>query len=374
MLSTVIGQSSAKQKIINAFEQNRLAHAYLIAGEEGLGAEELALAAAQYFSCDNPDKKKKEFCGQCPNCKKISSFQHADLHYYFPTLKSTEENDMRAMLEAKADAPYTRVKVGGGSIHIGDPENPERMSIRGLAREMSLRSFEGRMKIFILTFIEEMNAEATNAILKILEEPPANALYFLTTSQLHALLPTVISRSQLVKLHKIPQPELVSALIEKHSVAKDQAEFMAELSGGNYYHAWQMITGDLPVKRDAMLEFLLAAASPKTITIQKVIAELLEKSEKDKTFFYDMLNLMGTWFQDVFYRKNLPPELAGRFLINRDKAERLDKFVKAFPHANVEQVLSEIEKAVDLIGRNIYLNLILMNLGLRIRECLHPKQ
>ncbi len=86
-----------------------------------------------------------------------------------------------------------------------------------------------------------------------------------------------------------------------------------------------------------------------------------------------MLNLMGTWFQDVFYKKNVPSEAVGHYLINRDKTERLDKFVKAFPDSRVDEIVSEIEKAVDLIGRNVYLNLILMNLGLRIREYLHPK-
>lgn len=374
MLSKVIGQEAAKKQILTAFANDRMAHAYLIAGDEGLGAEELALEATRFILCKHPDRERWEPCGECANCKKMATLQHPDVHYYFPVMRATEEDEQRRLLEKKTRNLYARVRIANGSIPIGDPENPEVNSIRGLSRAISLRSFEGELKIFILTFIEDMHAEATNAVLKILEEPPASTLYFLTTTNIHNLLPTIISRCQIVKLHRLTDDQLLDGIRHHHDVAENQAKFISRLANGNYYQASELISGDFPRKREAMLEFLLAAMSNKSASIQTIIEQWNEEAEKDKSFYTDILTMLITWFQDVVYMRELGEDksLIDRFLINEDKTERLEKFIKAFPRVRVEEALSEIEKAVDLIGRNIYINLILMNLGLNLRSIVNP--
>lgn len=378
MLSKVIGQNAAKLQLLAALNNQRLAHAYLIAGEEGLGAEELSVEMAKFALCSNPDRKNSEPCHTCANCKKISLFQHPDVHYYFPVLKSTEDSEMRAMLEDKSEKIYTKVKVAGGSLHIGDPDNPESNSIRGLIREMGLRSYEGNLKIFIITFVEEMNQESANALLKILEEPPPHTLYFLTTGQLSALLPTIVSRCQSIRLQKIPVSEIEQSLQKDHNVDAEGSRLIARLANGNYSTALQLLSGDLKNKRDLMINFLINILGAHSSSIANAvdtlfadaIESLLAENKKDRGFVMDILNIMSTWFQDIFYVSHLKttPETLDLFVINQDKQDRLEKFVRNFPKTDADRAVIEIEKAVDLISRNIYLDLVLINLGLNLRK------
>lgn len=370
MLSKIIGQEPAKRQLLSAFTHDRLAHAYLLTGEEGLGAEELAIEMTKFIMCSGPDRINSEPCQICPNCKKISMFQHPDVHYYFPVLKSTEESDILTMLEDKSQDLYSKIKVAGGSLHIGDPENPEKNSIRGLIREIGMRSYEGSIKVCIVTFIEEMNEESANALLKILEEPPSHTLYFLTTSHLRTLLPTIISRCQLVKLHKIKTDEIEIVLRHNHSLQSEDSRLIARLADGNYATALQLLSGDLKNKRDMMISFLLGTVSLHSSQIAESVDTLLAENKKDKAFVIDVLNIMSTWFQDAFYVNNLREysDFLNTLLVNQDKIERIEKFIQSFPRANLDLAAAEIEKAVDLISRNVYLNLILINLGLNLRN------
>ena len=370
MLSKVIGQETAKEQLLKAFANERLAHAYLISGEEGLGAEELAIEMSKFVLCLRPDKANSEPCQTCANCKRISSFQHPDVHYYFPVLKSTEDSDILAMLEDKSEELYSKVKVAGGSLHIGDPENPERNSIRGLLREIGLRSYEGNIKIFIVTYVEEMNQESANALLKILEEPPPQTLYFLTTSQFQALLPTIISRCQLVKLQKIRPDQIENSLLKTHNIESADARIIAKLANGNYSTALQLLSGDLKNKREFMIQYLIGIVGPRSSSVAEAVDTLLAENKKDKAFVLDILSIMSTWFQDAFYMSHLKEDSAilNSLVINHDKLERIEKFIRNFPRVNVDLAVAEIEKAVDLISRNIYLNLILINLGLNLRK------
>ena len=370
MLSKVIGQETAKEQLLKAFANERLAHAYLISGEEGLGAEELAIEMSKFVLCLRPDKANSEPCQTCANCKRISSFQHPDVHYYFPVLKSTEDSDILAMLEDKSEDLYSKVKVAGGSLHIGDPENPERNSIRGLLREIGLRSYEGNIKIFIVTYVEEMNQESANALLKILEEPPPQTLYFLTTSQFQALLPTIISRCQLVKLQKIRPDQIENSLLKTHNIESADARIIAKLANGNYSTALQLLSGDLKNKREFMIQYLIGIVGPRSSSVAEAVDTLLAENKKDKAFVLDILSIMSTWFQDAFYMSHLKEDSAilNSLVINHDKLERIEKFIRNFPRVNVDLAVAEIEKAVDLISRNIYLNLILINLGLNLRK------
>ncbi len=376
MLSRVIGQDLAKRQLLTAYANQRLAHAYLIAGEEGLGAEELALETAKYFMCSHKDPTGYEPCQNCSNCKKISSFQHPDVHYYFPKLKSTEDEDMRSLLEAKSEELYSRVKIQGGTLHIGDPENPEENSVRGLLREIGLRSYEGNVKIFIVTFIEDMNAEAMNALLKVLEEPPSSTLFFLTTSLIQSVLPTIISRCQVVKLHLLKNQEVESALKQFKNLEDNESRLIANLSNGNYATALKLLSGDLAKKREFMLEFLVAVVSPQSGAIAVTVERLSVEFKKDKGFFVDLLTLMMAWFQDIFHMKNMnnQSDKVLVHLVNQDKKERLEKFVRSFPHVDADLAVSEIEKAVDLISRNVYLNLVLINLGLNLKKFIFSKK
>lgn len=364
MLSKVVGQEPAKTQLVRAFENDRLAHAYLLIGDEGVGTEELALEAAKYFLCTSRNTADHEPCQACSNCRRITSFQHPDVHYYFPALKSTPETELRELLETKSEQLYARVKIEGGTIHIGDPENPERNSVRGLMREVAMRSVENNIKIFILSCAEEMNAESANALLKVLEEPPSGTLYFLTSSQPGHLLTTIKSRCQTIRLHSVAEADIETA-VRLSGVSPTELRLITRLSNGNMGHALQLMSGELMRRRERMLEFLVGVLSPQWFKVSECTEALAVEGRKDKDLILDILNLALTWFEDVLYVQN---GLAESVVVNVDNLDRLNKFLRNFPQTNIEKTISELEKAVDLISRNVYLNLILINLGLSLRR------
>ncbi len=366
MLNNVIGQETAKQYLTGASRQNRLAHAYMLTGEEGWGSEELALEFSRYLLCEQPDNDQVESCGKCRACLQSRRFQHPDLHYYFPVLKSLNEDELREKIEEKISDLYAPLKITGGSIHIGDPDDPEKISIRSLIRESSVRSFTGGKKIFIVTFAEQMNAEAANAFLKILEEP----LFFLTTARPNALLPTILSRCQSVRLQAQKESDVVRALESFQGITHEQAVLYARLSEGNYGRAVRLLKGNLEQSRDLMLNFLLAVVSPKPADLMRFLNALIKEHGKDKETAVSLLTLMLTWFQDantVIAYGGMTDDVRAR-ITNHDKADRLSKFAARFSGIPVSAIAQDIEKAVDLILRNVYLPLVMTHLALALRR------
>lgn len=370
MLKNIIGQESAKQYLLGAYRQDRLAHAYLISGEEGWGAEELALEFARFLLCESPDPTRFEYCAQCRFCRQSLHLQHPDLHYYFPILKSLTEADIRQMLESKITELYTPLRITGGSIHIGDPDDPETFSIRALIREAITRSYAGKMKIFIVTFAEAMNAEAANALLKILEEPPPQTLFLLTSSQPDILLPTIRSRCQWLRLRPVPEETIARALMEAHNLTSPQALIYARLGEGHVGRSLQMVKGQTEASRNQMMEFLLALASPKPTALPRFLNTLFKDYGKDKTFIVQMLNQILLWFQDsaMIAATGSTPDEAKRYLIHADKTERLFRFTERFRSIPYEKIVTETEKSVELISRNVYLPLIITDLALKLRQ------
>jgi hypothetical protein len=119
-----------------------------------------------------------------------------------------------------------------------------------------------------------------------------------------------------------------------------------------------------------MINFLIGILGSRPSAVADAVDSLLAENKKDKGFVTDILTIMSTWFQDSFYMNYLKetPDTLDSMLINRDKMERLQKFNRNFPKADADLAVIEIEKAVDLISRNIYLNLVLINLGLNLRK------
>ncbi len=364
MLTRVIGQESAKKILHAAIRNNRLAHAYLFVGHDGWGGEELALEFARVLVCRAP--REVEPCGQCPSCRKVVQFQHPDVHYYFPIMKSTDENDIRSLLDARSENLYTPVAIAGGSIHIGDPDDPEKMSIRGLARDIHLRAFEGHRKIFILTHVEEMNDEAANAFLKILEEPPAHAFFLLTTSQPQALLPTILSRCQVIKLTRPRDAEIAAALEQWNRIPPAEARKLARLADGRYFRALQMHSGNLQESREMMLNFLRTALGSTPSSMAAQSDQLIKQVDRDKTRITLILDLMLGWFADVAAVRYRSERDA---LVNVDIQDRVEKFSGHFPHADIGEALQAVDRAIDYLNRNVYLPLVLVDLGITLRRC-----
>ncbi|TGV29764.1 DNA polymerase III subunit delta', partial [Mesorhizobium sp. M00.F.Ca.ET.186.01.1.1] len=149
-------QPRASELLYHSLLNNRLAHAYLLAGPKGAGKKQMALHLAKSLFCP---EREADACGACLTCRRIEGGNHPDVLFITPD---------------------------GASIKIDQ--------IRALQKEMAMRAVESKHKVYIIEHVDKMTTQASNSLLKFLEEPPAGVLALLLTEHSHSILPTILSR------------------------------------------------------------------------------------------------------------------------------------------------------------------------------------
>lgn len=246
------GLPETKEKLINAVKFNHLAHALLFHGPEGSANLTLALALATFLYCEN--RTETDSCGTCASCQRMKRLVMPDLNFAFPVIARQKEDDKgEDDDEEKTDVltnwrkfvtaqPYGNVH---DFIYFNGFEKKQLNISKGAARKMiqalSLMSFEGGYKIMLIWAPEFLNPSAANALLKIIEEPPAKTLFMLVTSQADQLLTTILSRTQKIQVRAFSDQEIRTHLVNAGLCDVKAAEQIAMLADGNLREAYRMI-------------------------------------------------------------------------------------------------------------------------------------
>jgi DNA polymerase-3 subunit delta' len=228
-MESVVGHSRAKALFRRAIRSGRLAHAYLLEGIPGIGKEAFAFAIARALLCTS---RPGDGCTECSACKRVAGLKHPDLWYLFPHPSSLADDKKAELAQEKVTGD--RVSYGfptAASIPLSD--------IRLLQKDATLRPLEGAWKVFIVREAECLTEEASNALLKTLEEAPPRTIILLTSSAPHALLPTVVSRCQRVPMARLSVDEVETVLARKLGITED-VELWARLADGSPGRAWAM--------------------------------------------------------------------------------------------------------------------------------------
>ncbi len=228
--STIIGLDRIKEKLLHAVQENHLAHALLFSGNAGGGQLSLALAMATFVNCTN--QQEHDACGECPSCQKMAKLAHPDVHFAFP-VSATKEVKGKDAISAnflpsfreylKEDAHPTLpawVEFFGGE---NKQANISKEESRRIINALALKSYEGAYKVMIIWLPEKMHITASNALLKIIEEPPKNTLFFLVTNEEQQLIGTIRSRTQLIRVPNYSQEELSQILMRDGGASEDLA-------------------------------------------------------------------------------------------------------------------------------------------------------
>ncbi len=217
----IVGHERATRALQHGLETGRIAHAYLFVGPPQIGKTTLAVRLAQALNCGEPDSP----CGDrrgCRSCRKIERGSHPDVQFIGPTEDCARHAPGRVSPE-EADA-RRRKRVRQDLISIDD--------VRAMQRGVALAPMEGRWKVVIVAGAEYMTIEAANALLKTLEEPPDHVILVLTTTDAGLLLPTIVSRCQVVPLARLSLAQVETALRERWGAEPAQAHLLAALSEG----------------------------------------------------------------------------------------------------------------------------------------------
>ncbi len=361
---TVIGQDRVKKFLRNSIRRKRLAHAYLFSGPEGAGMEAMAFDLARTILCD---RKGEQACGECKNCMLAAGLRHPDIHVHFPLpvgrnespddepldrLTPQELETVRREVEAKALDPYHRISIPRAN-HV------KLTSVRSVRRRAALGSFEGGEKIFIILDAHTMTTEASNALLKTLEEPTPGTLIILTTSDTDAILPTVVSRCQQVRFDPLGEAEISAGLVTLHGLDAARAAMIGKLAGGSFSSAVRLVREDLAGRRDAAVDLLRNVLHRPHREMVSLFDDLAGGERADAL---EVLLLLGTWIRDaMLVSSGRPPE------VNVDDAATIGKFAAQYPDFGYPVAIDAIEEAVSDMRKNVYIHLVLQALGIRIR-------
>ena len=372
----IIGQKETKEQLVQMVQHNRLSHALLFLGKEGSGALSLAIAFAQYIVCEKVNGKKaalstpslfgeaspvseelsviNDSCGVCSGCIKANHLMHPDIHYSYPviTKKSGEKPISTDFISEWREFflihPYGNVYDWLQFIHAENKQgNITAEECNDINRKISLKSFESEYKILIIWMPEYLTKNG-NKLLKLIEEPPPNTLFILVAENEGLVLPTILSRTQLVKIPLLTTTEIEVALEIVSGVRIEKAQQIAALSEGNYREALQLLQN---VEDDwqLILRDWLNMLVKKNLAGQVKWIEDISKQgrEKQKQFLKYFTHLL----EQAIRLKSIPSLVKNAETANgeQDFALRLNKLC-SIPQQ--EAIINELDKASYYVERN----------------------
>jgi DNA polymerase-3 subunit delta' len=264
----IIGQHEIKKKLTQLYQQNRLSHALLFLGKEGNGSLSLARAFTQYIVCEKVNgkssssdegpslfgeekpiqqEKENDSCGICMACQKASKLVHPDIHYSYPAVKKNPSDKLLSTDYAVewrsflANQPYGNTYDWLQFINAENKQgNISAHECNDINRKLSLKSFESEYKFLIMWMPEYLQNEG-NKLLKLVEEPPPNTIFIFVAENESLILPTILSRTQLIKIPLLQNNDIEEALQSKEKTDPVVAHQISSMSEGNYREALQQL-------------------------------------------------------------------------------------------------------------------------------------
>lgn len=237
----VIAQKDIKQQLIASVKSNKVSQAMLFLGNEGTGKLSTALALAQYLNCQNPSET--DSCNECASCTKAKKLMHPDIFYTYPTIgaKSLAQESIAKWREMLKETAYINYNDW---IAFLDSENKQgnitAEECNQIIRQHGLRHFEGKYKVQIIWGAEFLKKEG-NRLLKLIEEPPANTVFLLIAQNQEDILPTILSRTQLIKFSAISLDDIRNNLQEIYHLSEVEAHKIAQIADGSWIDAVNLI-------------------------------------------------------------------------------------------------------------------------------------
>lgn len=286
-------------------------HAYLFTGPHGVGRRTMALRFAQALNCPQPPSPG-EPCRTCRTCKQIENMQYADLS-------------------------VVQADQAGGTLKVDQ--------VRELQRTVALAPYEARYRVALLLRFEESNPSAANALLKTLEEPPSQVILVLTAESGERLLPTIVSRCEVLRLRPLPLQLVERGLQTLWDLPADQARLLAHLSGGRPGYALRLHRNPdaLALRQTCLDEHRRLLSSSRVERFAYA-----ERLSKDRDTLRDTLQIWLSYWRDVLLRS----AGAAAPLSNLDRQAEIEALVEHLSMESARSTIARLEKTFDLLDRN----------------------
>lgn len=317
----IIGHEKIIEILKRSINTNTVSHAYLFQGEEGIGKKKLSYAFSKALLCES-DREKP--CGDCPSCKRFESGNNPDFFHIEP-----EKNI---------------IKID---------------NIKKIQKEMTTAPINSNKKVMLIEDAHLMNKESTNKLLKTLEEPPSFAHIILTSSHSYKLLPTILSRVQIINFFPIEKEKIESLLIEEYDKSEKEAKFITEFTKGAIGKSINLAKSDLLFQRREEILKILNDLIKGDKTKVFYSMDFFNKNEED---IDELLDIMIYYFRDLLIYKRLSNST---LIINVDKISLLNDH--SFMDFNkISDIILNIMETKDIIRKNINFQLSLEAMLLNI--------
>jgi len=414
LFQSIIGQNKIAGKLTEMVQLNRLGHALLFLGKEGTGALSLARALAQFIVCEKVNGKAEfsitypslfgeetlseitpiptsnnaidpfdptrvlnftDSCGECPACKKAAEMIHPDIHFSYPVItkkageKPISADFIKEWRKFVNQQPYGNVYDWLQFIGADNKQgNIPSLECEDILRKMNLKSFESEYKILIIWMPELLGKEG-NKLLKLIEEPPPKSLFIFVAENDALILPTILSRTQLIKIPALTRDEVEAALTLREGISIEKAQQLAVISGGNYHEALLLLQDGEDDWEKFLREWLNSILKTGPAAQVKWIEEISKTGrEKQKQFlkyFTHLLHhsirlrIMGT--ELTGYRENES---------TNDFASRLNKLCTI---SQQEAIIKELDDAAYYVERNANAKILFHALTIKMYHIISNK-
>lgn len=352
----LIGQERLRAQMWRILAEDRVSHAYLISGPPGSGKKALALAFAEAINgvanLGDPAPGQKS--------ERRSWYYHPDIHVFLPLPSTVTRDELRARVELLAGDPYDIVDFAMRPSLTTQDDTRNRKAFYSveyfnseIRRAAFLRPNEGRRNIVIITNIETMRKEVVNSFLKLLEEPGERVMFLLTTDNRNALLPTVLSRCQLLSCQPLKPDEIRRGLVSFDGVPEDKALFLSRIAGGNYSYTRFYDLETLRENREDIIRFLRMAYS---VDVEGIL-EISQKwqSGHSKEGQLAIVNMIEVLLRDIALFSAGADE---SLITNSDRLDVIQNFCSRLKDARIQDMLGTLEEARTLLSRNIQPRLV----------------
>ena len=321
----IIGQERAISYLLKSIMQNKIASSYIFNGKEGVGKKTTAIEFAKCINCLNITENYQS-CENCPSCKKINK-------KICPDVKIIEPEKDRLKIE----------------------------QIREFRKDISMKPFENKKRIYIINNAEELTIDAANCLLKTIEEPPEFAVIILICSNINSILPTIISRCRVLYFRTISSLEIEKTILERNGSMKNKAKIIAKIARGSIGKALDILADtDFLNRRNKVLNQLAE------IIPGKIDGEILNRKEKifsDANHSKEIMEIILLWYRDLLIIKELN---CPQYIVNDDRLALLIDTAKLYSKKMLIDILNYLLQVQEYLKKNANKNILFESLIIKL--------
>ncbi len=363
----ISGHNFLKEQLQKSVADKRVSHAQLFAGKEGYGTLPLVLAyVKEIFSQENPMAASK-----------VEHFNHLDLHFSFPVYSEKKNSLSKRFFpqfrEMLMENPYASLETWNAHL---ESDNKQLIisvdEVEDLNNRFALKSFEGGSKVLIIWRADKMNDKAANKLLKFLEEPPEKTIIILTAEDTEDMLPTILSRTQIVKVNRPTDEELQAFLSKNYSADESMIQSAVTKAQGDVNEALKLLnSGSENEFEELFVQWVRFAVQVKKkpeilrniVFWARNIASW--NREKQKNF----LDYCAEMFRLALLENYQLPEMVYKTIeANNFRWANFSEFING---GNIHSILSELSDAGYHLQRNANAKVVWTDLGIKLSRYLH---